>query len=446
LRQDSAAPSSSPDFNAPLALLGVPQAERAALSGQNVWIAVFDTGFELSHPALSHIRVQATYDFINGDQDVGFAETSLESCFGQLGCDSSYKQLHHGTAVLSLIAGLDPESGTRIGPAPSATFFLAKTENNFSETVIEEDNWVAAMEWADSLGADIISASLGYLTFDDGVGDHEPFHDLDGRTTVVARAASVAASRGILVCTAAGNNGPAQTSLVSPADADSILAVGAVDLNRGTAAFSSRGPTSDGRIKPDLVAPGVALWAANHGYSTGNLYTSFSGTSAATPLIAGLAALVLESAPHSSTETLRNALLQSADRAELLGSDLAEDNTRGWGIPDFCRASPGYRPGGSADASTELRIRSFPQPFTADVQFVIDSPFDDRVRVTVYDSAGAPLRSLGPVSVPAGQDFSSCDLRWDGRNEAGEKAAGGIYFVVARSANGSARTILARTP
>lgn len=446
LRPDTEGSASATDFTEPLALLGVPQAQQANLAGRQVRIAVFDTGFDLNHPALAHISPYATYDFINSDSDIGFAETPNETCNGQPGCDARYKELHHGTAVLSLIAGLDPESGVRIGPAPLASFLLAKTENNFSETAIEEDNWVAALEWADSLGADIVSASLGYLTFDDGIGDHDPLRDLDGFTTTAARAASSAASRGILVCTAAGNNGPGLSSLVTPADAESILAVGAVDLTRATASFSSRGPTSDGRVKPDVVAPGVALMAANHSYADGPLYTSFSGTSAATPLVAGLAALVLESSPALSTESLRSAILQSADRASVVGSDPTVDMSRGWGIPDFCRANP-LVPKETPDGSTgHLTLRVFPQPSDSEVQFAIGSPFDDNVTLTVYDAAGFPVRSLGPVPIPAGNGFTSCDLRWDGRNGAGRRAAGGVYFVVAESENGTARALIARTP
>lgn len=431
----------SESFDEPLALLGVPAAIQRDLDGEGVRIAVFDTGFETDHPALAQVAIWAERDFINNDDDTGFADSPLEACES---CNERSKQLRHGVAVLSLIAGIDPESGERIGPAPGATLILAKTENNFSETQLEEDNYVAALEWADSLGADVVSSSLGYLDFDEGIGDYDPLSDLDGRTTISARGVRTAARLGILVCTAAGNEGPAPSTLITPADADSILAVGAVELNGNTASFSSHGPTSDDRIKPDLVAPGVGLGAANYDFSASADFISFSGTSAATPLMAGCAALVLQARPLATAEEARQALLRSGDRASEVGIDNALDNARGWGIPDLCRAlsgDPGSEPG---SAPKNLAVRVFPQPSSGDVQIVIDSPFSDTVRARIFDSSGTALRSLDPVDIPAGRNVSSCALLWDGRNDRGESVAGGIYFLVIQTQNGTARTRIAR--
>jgi len=432
------------DFAEPLELLGVPAAEQRGLDGAAIRVAVFDTGFDPTHPALAHLPIVAQRDFINDDDDTGFEETALESCEGSPGCDPRHRQLQHGTAVLSLIGGIDPVSGDRIGPAPGVELLLAKTENNFSETRVEEDNWVAAMEWADSLGADLISSSLGYLSFDDGIGDYDPATDLDGRTTVVARAAIVAARQGILLCTAAGNEGPAPGSLVSPADADSILGAGAVDLGGATASFSSHGPTSDGRIKPDLMAPGVGLQAASYNHEQGLDYLSFSGTSAATPLIAGAAALVLQARPTLSAHELRAVLLESSDRASRIGADPQQDNARGWGIPDLCKALSSMSEGSDSEAPDLLALRVFPQPSRDAVQLAIDLPFDSRVQARIFDAAGVPVRTLEPVDMSAGRGVSSCELRWDGRNDRGARTAGGMYFVVVQTPDGIARAPIAR--
>ncbi len=441
---DAVGGAGADDFAAPLEILGVPAAEHQGFDGAGVRVAVFDTGFAPGHPALSHLSVVAQRDFINDDGDVGFEVTALENCAGEPFCDPAHRQLQHGTAVLSLIGGLDPDTGERIGPAPGVELLLAKTENNFSETPVEEDNWAAAMEWADSLGADVVSSSLGYLTFDDGIGDYDRVTDLDGRTTVVARAALAAARRGVLLCTAAGNEGPSSGTLVSPADADSILAVGAVDLDGATAGFSSRGPTSDGRVKPDLVSPGVGLQAASYRYVDGLDYLSFSGTSAATPLIAGSAALVLQARPTLSGEELRRALLQSCDRADALGFDPVVDNSRGWGVPDLCKALSNMTEDGEEGAPRALAISVFPQPSSGAVQVTLDLPFAAEVAAMIFDAAGVPVRTLDSVDMPAGSGVTSCELRWDGRNDRGAIAAGGMYLVVARTPDGVASAPIAR--
>ena len=201
--------------------------------------------------------------------------------------------------VLSIMGGNLP--GELIGTSPDANFWLLRSEDAGSEYLIEEDNWTAAAEFADSAGADIMNTSLGYSQFDDHLMDHT-YADMDGNTTRISRAADIAASKGMLVVVSAGNQGAGNWHYISaPADADSVLAVGAIDANGYIADFSSRGPSSDLRVKPDVVAIGKGTWVADFesGIRQGN------GTSLSAPVISGLAACLWQANPecnvHGST-------------------------------------------------------------------------------------------------------------------------------------------------
>ena len=289
-----------------LDMLGVPELHDMGLTGLGVRIAVFDAGFDTSHPAVRGLKIIAFRDFVRE-----LADDTLDA-------SPTFRGNDHGLAALSVLGG--HEEGKLIGPAYGAEFILARTENTSWEWPLEEDAWIAAAEWADSLGADIISSSLGYSRWDDGTG-YSP-DDLDGDTPRITRAADEAARRGILVVTAAGNEG----TLICPGDGDSVITVGAVDEDLEVAPFSSRGPTSDGRIKPDLAALGVEVLAAWTD-PAGPTYRRVSGTSMATPLIAGLSALILQAHPHWSPTQVREALRRSAHRA------LSPDCDVGWGVP-----------------------------------------------------------------------------------------------------------------
>ncbi|MCF7842427.1 MAG: S8 family serine peptidase, partial [Lentisphaeria bacterium] len=244
-------------------------------SGDGVWVLMLDTGYLTSHSVFQAERVVAEYDFIQDD--------SITT--NQAGDFSS--QHDHGTATASVVGGYSP--GNLLGVAFNCAFLLAKTEIVNEEAQIEEDYYVAGLEWGEALGADVVSSSLGYI-------DWYTFDQMDGETALTTQAVDIAASLGMVCVTAAGNErGSNWGHIISPADADSVISVGAVDSDGDLANFSSPGPTADGRIKPEVVARGVYTQAAGTGGD--EHYITASGTSLSTPLIAGAAALILEAHP-----------------------------------------------------------------------------------------------------------------------------------------------------
>jgi serine protease AprX len=303
-----------------VAQLNVPALHNMGYSGSGVLICMLDGGFSnLGHEALDHLDIVATRDFVNGDPIVYDQQ-------GQMGSGS------HGTKTLGTIAGYQP--GQLIGPAFGASFLLGKTENSDWERHIEEDHWIAGAEWADTFGADIISSSLGYRDrFSDGEEDYT-WQDMDGGTTVVAKGANIAASRGILIVNSAGNEGLSlngRNTLVSPSDCDNVLAAGAVDSEGRRANFSSVGPTADGRIKPDLMALGDSVYSASSSDPAG--YEFADGTSFACPLLAGVAALILEINPSWTNQDIMTAMKSTASMSD------SPDNSSGWGIVDAQEAA-----------------------------------------------------------------------------------------------------------
>ena len=266
----------------------------AGFTGAGVRIAILDAGFNTLNPAFTGVTVAAQRDFVFGDSVV--RDEANDAPGAQF----------HGTAVWSLFAGHVP--GRLVGIARGASYLLAKSEDIRSETRVEEDHYVAALEWADSIGVDIVSSSLAYLIFDNGFS-YTP-GQLNGDFAVTTVAADMAAQRGILIVTAAGNEGPGFRSIWTPSDGDSVLAVGAEDSTGAIALFSSRGPTADGRIKPDFTAPGVAVCAV---VGVGRV-DRVSGTSYATPLLATSAALLKQMHPTLTPMEIRAAFRGSATK------------------------------------------------------------------------------------------------------------------------------------
>ncbi len=295
-----------------LQMLGVPAVHRMGIAGDSVVIGVLDTGFRWrGHPVFARLRVAAEWDVLKGD-----SVTANEA-------GDHPRQDTHGTLVLSVLGGF--WDGKLIGVAPRATYVLAKTEDIAAERHIEEDAYAAAVEWMEALGVDVVSSSLGYREFDSADASYTP-GQLDGATTIVAQALQEAARRGVICVTAMGND--AARGLVSPADADSAIAVAAVDSTGQRAAFSSVGLRRGALLRPSVAAPGVAVAAVG---PDGEL-VRVSGTSLATPLVAGVVALLRAARPELPPWVLRQALLQTASQAT------RPDTLLGYGIPNLWRA------------------------------------------------------------------------------------------------------------
>jgi MYXO-CTERM domain-containing protein len=286
-----------------LTMLGVPELHGCNLDGSGVVVALLDSGFTLGHSALGHLDVLAQRDFVKGDDVVSDEGNDVPG------------QHNHGTSVLGLLAGQAP--GSYMGAAPAVTVILAKTEDISFEQPIEEDWFVAGLEWVEGLGADMATASLGYF-------DWYEQADLDGKTAVTSIAANIAMENGLIMVAAAGNAGPEPTTLGAPADADGLIAVGAVGADGVVTDFSSRGPTADGRIKPDVSARGAEDWVVVPG--SVDQYEQGNGTSYAAPLVAGVVALLKQAYPALGPSEMHALLTSTATQAA------APDNAIGYGI------------------------------------------------------------------------------------------------------------------
>lgn len=303
------------------------------INGQGIMIASFDAGFSnLTHESFTTkpMKIQTTYDFQN----------HTPTLTGH----------SHGTATLSLVGGYKP--GKMVGPAYGSTFILGRTEVDPTETTVEMDNWIAAAHWADSLGADVITSSLGYLVFDAGYTSYT-WQDMNGNTLPITIAADLAVNKGIIVSNSAGNSGSnSHNTLGGPADGDSVFTIGAVGSTGTRASFSSVGPTTDNppRIKPDVMAMGNGNYYAS---TTGNNYSSGSGTSFSCPLTSGVCALVLSANKNLTPLQVMGILKKFASNS---GSP---NNLMGWGIIDASLAVDSAR---KIDNTAPVIMHT--QPFT----------------------------------------------------------------------------------
>lgn len=293
---------------AQLSMLGLDVLHQLNLKGEGVKIAVFDSGFPGVNQtaAFAHLQdnIIDTYNFVNNQSEV-------------------FVNDDHGTEVLSVMAGF--VEGSFAGGAYNSDYHLYVTEEVPSEYRIEEYNWLFAAERADSAGVDVINASLGYNLFDNATMNYAK-SQLNGETAVVTRAAELAADRGVVVVVSAGNEGNNSWQLITPpADAVGVIAVGSVTSSGNRSPFSSVGPTSDNRIKPDLSAMGSGVFVIRE---SGNTGTS-SGTSVASPLLASLVAGIIQRYDTLSREEIINALKETASKAD------SPDNLLGYGIPNF---------------------------------------------------------------------------------------------------------------
>ncbi len=376
-------------------MLRVPELHNWGITGAGIIIGMLDAGYDWrNHEALQSASVLGEWDFIWND-DVTADEPGQD-----------YPgQASHGTMTFAVIAGFMP--GKLIGAAFGARFYLAKTERVYDleghdfEQPVEEDYWVAGLEWLERNGVDIVSTSLAYLDW------YTPA-DMDGNTAVVTVAADMAVKKGVFVVASAGNEGDSPWQIVTaPADGDSVLAVGAVRPDGLIATFSSHGPTADGRIKPDVVAQGVGVYTVSPG--TGSSYTYARGTSFSCPLVAGVAALVLSAHPELEPMELRDALRETASRAA------APDTIYGWGIVDAVRAALYHGPifsnlpsiRGGADSvlwvSTYAVSKDGFVPGSLKLRYRVDGGPEQTVEMAPTDTAHQYAASIGPF--PQGTDL-----------------------------------------
>ncbi len=363
-------------------LIGAEWLHMQGYAGKGVMIALLDAGYFGANqlPSLKKLyqenRVLGTRDFVDPNSDF-------------------YTTHQHGMMVLSVMAGYLP--GELIGTAYEADYWLIRTEDAGSEFIIEEDNWVAGAEFADSLGVDIINSSLGYYHFDDPTTDHT-YANMDGRTTRVTRAANIANRKGILVFASAGNeaNKPWRY-IIAPADGEDVIAVGATDRYGNHASFSSIGPAANGDIKPNLAAMGSAVTTQYSGGHTG----AASGTSFASPILAGAAASLWQANPQATADDLKYALINSGHQRA------APDQLLGYGIPDMRAANAQLNSFAKEGLPSGSAWRIFPNPFTDRITIISPTGKAETITISVWSLKGELLHKM---SYFAGRQISDSRL------------------------------------
>lgn len=336
-------------------------------SGEGMLIAILDAGFYNVDllPAFDSLRnrsgIIGTWDFVENNSLV-------------------YEDDTHGMEVLSTIAGNVP--GELVGTAPHADFWLLRTEDVFTENVIEEYNWNAGAEFADSVGADVITSSLGYTDFDDTLASHT-YADMNGHTCPSSIAADIAVSKGILVLTSAGNSGNNSWHFLSaPSDGDSVLAVGAVDADGNYVSFSSYGPSSDGDVKPNVAAKGAGSTIADPSGTIG----SGSGTSFSCPILAGAAACLLQAHPNRLVMEVKNAIEKSANYY------LTPTDTLGYGIPNFASAHFILNNIENPDGFNPFLV--YPNPIFEQLNIQLFSKTNTKIDAVLFDFLGKAVSNV----------------------------------------------------
>ncbi|MFN0274961.1 MAG: S8 family peptidase [Chitinophagales bacterium] len=318
---------------------------------------------------------------------------------------SVYISSYHGTWVLGIMAADIP--GTYVGSAPDAQYYLFRSEVSDSERVAEEDFWLAAAEQADFVGADIINSSLGYTEFDDSTENHT-YADMDGNTTIVTKAADWAASKGILVCNSAGNEGDSEWNFIgAPADGDSVFSIGAVDNLANYASFSSNGPTFDGRVKPNIAVQGSNFPIVNPDGTVG----FGGGTSFASPLAAGAAACLWQAFPEKTNMEIMDAMQKSASQFT------NPDTLLGYGIPDMALAYMNLL-GAPTESEVDL-LNAF--TLNDEIYIIIYSSIPDNTTFYLYDVSGKKILE---------QELQQSDISYNAlRIEAATSLAPGVYIL-----------------
>lgn len=337
--------------------------------GQGMRIAVFDAGF-------INVNVLACFDSL-------FLQNRIVDTYDFVDLQSGvYAYDSHGTFVLGCMAGIIP--GELIGTAPKAEYMLYRTENNVggSENQIEEDNWVAAAERADSAGADVFNTSLSYTTFDDPNMNYT-YANMDGNTARITQASDWAAKKGILVVASAGNYGNGGwTYIGAPADGDSVLSIGAVNAEGNRVGFSSLGPTSDGRLKPNVMAQGSAAVSCQ---LAGQGITFVNGTSFSGPIMAGLAACLWQAFPNSTNMDIFSGLERSGS------NHLSPNNQIGHGLPDLQFALTILSNSEIKNRRADMRVH--PNPFATHLHVTFDHAIAGETTLLLRDIQGRLVAS-----------------------------------------------------
>ncbi len=376
--------------------------EVGAAKGQGMLIGILDAGFNHADilPGLTSLRnrngIILTRDLVEPGGNV-------------------YAEHYHGRAVLSVLAGQLP--GKLEGTAPLADFVLLRTENANSEYLVEEDNWVSGAEVCDSIGCDVLNTSLGYTTFDDSTQDHT-YNDLNGLTSRMTLAADIATRKGMIPVNSAGNSGDNSWHYISvPADAFDILAVGAVDSQRAVAPFSSRGPTADGRVKPDVCAMGQGTIGLD---LSGEAVGPINGTSFAAPLVAGLSACLWQLHQDRNAHDIMDAIRQSAS------THAVPNNNIGYGIPDFWRAHLLLGGRNLTNLSAPAVLNAMPVPFTSFLDIELYAGHADAMDLYMYDVLG---KQVWFTSTPIEPDTYA---RVRIQNDLLLRLKGGVYILDVR--------------
>lgn len=370
--------------------------------GEGMWIAVLDGGFSHAEDAVAldslfnENRIIAKRNFVDNNDQV-------------------FQRSNHGTYVLSTMAGFQMDS--LIGTAPKASYMLGITEDVGIERRIEEVYWEIGAEYADSIGVDIINTSLGYTSFD-VVEDGYTYSDMDGKTALMTRAADIAASRGMLIVVSAGNQGNKPWYYISvPADGDSVLTIGAVDPQGQAANFSSRGPTYDGRVKPNVMAQGRSAVVSNLG---SGIRTS-NGTSFSSPIMSGMAACLWQANPYAKAWQVFEAIEESASLFEM------PNDSMGFGIPDFeiARALLGQvvDVDNRAIKKSKMQFQVFPNPYSSGyIRTTLPQDLEYPLSVSIVDASGKSiLNQMGIRSI------SILEQKMENALNASRS---GIYFII----------------
>lgn len=361
-------------------MIGVDYLHGLGFQGENMVIAILDAGFY-------HVNTLSMFDSLrNQNRLLGFKDFVLPG-------NNVFEESTHGMSVASLIVGNVP--GSLVGTAPKASVWLLRSEDAGSEYIVEEDNWIAAAEFADSVGADVINSSLGYTEFDDPSQNHI-YSDLDGNTTRISRGADMAASKGILVVNSAGNSGNNDWHFIgAPADADSILTVGAVNSAGTIASFSSYGPSADNQVKPTVCAQGQNAYVVS---SSDGVYPS-NGTSFSSPIMAGAVACLWQANKNKSNIDIIEHLKKSASHY------YNPDTMYGYGIPNMVVAHMILNGNNIDVQASQNKLMANPNPFGEEIDVVVYVTAAIKANLSIIDNNGKVVWTKDDMTFKSGFNY-----------------------------------------